>query len=88
MNQLTKARGRKEEAQGLCRTSDAKDAHSHLGQAIRKMIQFLNRLQSNTGRRSIPAALRAELIAAGNGIKDDLRTLRGALDCPNAALSR
>ena len=74
------------DAEGRCGSSDAKHARNRLKQAIRKMIQFGHRLRSNTGRRSMPAPLRAELIAAGDGIKTDLQTLRGALRCPQDAL--
>jgi len=36
----------------------------------------------------MPAELRAELIAAGDAITTDLRSLRGQLRCPDDALGR
>jgi len=86
VEQVTKARGQKVRAEGRCALSDAKHARGQLKQAIRKMIQFGHRVRSKTGRRSMPAALRAELIAAGDAIKADLQALRGALRCPDDAL--
>ncbi len=86
LKQLTKAKERKEQAETACAASDAKHARSRLKQTVRKMIQFGQRLRSNTGRRAMTAALRAELIAAGDAIKTDLQTLRGRLACPQDAL--
>ncbi len=88
VDQLTKAAARKENGESLCRSSDAKHARRRLKQAIRKMTQYGQRLRSRTSRRSMPAELQAELIAAGDAIKTDLRSLRGMLRCPDDALGR
>jgi hypothetical protein len=85
VDQLTKAKDRKDAAEGLCRSADTKHARTRLKQAIRTMIQYEQRLRSNTGRRLIPSALGAELIADGEGIRVDLKTLRDALRCPENA---
>jgi hypothetical protein len=85
VDQLTKAKEREDAAEGLCRSADTKHARTRLKQAIRTMIQYEQRLRSNTGRRLIPSALGAELIAAGEAIRADLKTLRDALRCPAAA---
>ncbi|HJQ82643.1 MAG TPA: hypothetical protein VKA21_01100 [Candidatus Binatia bacterium] len=82
VDQLGKAKERKNQAETSCAQSDAKHAGKRLKQAVRKMIQFGHRLRSNTGRRSMPAALRTELITTGDGIKADLQTRRKALACP------
>ena len=86
VDQLTKARERTEGAQTLCGRSDAKHTHKRLKQAIRKMIQFGRRLRSKADRRSVPLALRAELIEAGNAIRGDLKLLRDQVRCPDDAV--
>src|SRR5207245_10123702 len=75
--QLTKAQRRMEGGESLCSSSAAKHARRHLTQAIRKMIQYGQRLGSKPARRSMPSELRTELMAAGDAIETDLRSLRG-----------
>ncbi len=84
--QLTKAQRRMEGGESLCSSSAAKHARRHLTQAIRKMIQYGQRLGSKPARRSMPSELRTELMAAGDVIETDLRSLRGKLRCPDDAL--
>jgi len=84
--QLTKAQRRMEGGESLCSSSAAKHARRHLTQAIRKMIQYGQRLGSKPARRSMPRELRTELMAAGDAIETDLRSLRGKLRCPDDAL--
>jgi len=75
-----------EGGESLCSSSAAKYARRHLTQAIRKMIQYGQRLGSKPARRSMPSELRTELMAAGDAIETDLRSLRGNLRCPDDAL--
>jgi len=75
-----------EGGESLCSSSAAKYARRHLTQAIRKMIQYGQRLRSKPARRSMPSELRTELMAAGDAIETDLRSLRGKLRCPDDAL--
>ncbi len=88
VHQLTKAKGKKLDAETLCAKPDVKHARSRLKQVIRGMIQFGHRLRSNTVRRRIETGLRTELITSGDQIQADLKTLRGALRCPDAAPGR
>jgi hypothetical protein len=48
------------------------------------MTQYGHRLRGRPAR-AIPAALREELIAAGESIRSDLKTLKRALECPQDA---
>ena len=79
---LTKVTGNKVAAETLCAKPDAKSAGKRLKKAIRGMIQFGHRLRSLTGRRTIEAGVRTELIAAGTSIQTDLKTLKTGLQCP------
>lgn len=82
---LGDAQARAAEASSLCRSGDAKHARSRLKRAARGLVQFGRRLRGRAARRTIPAALRSELIDAGVGLKQDVGRLRADLDCPAAA---
>jgi hypothetical protein len=82
VDQLVKAKERMDMAHTLCAKPDARHARDRLRAAIRKMIQFDQRLRSKSGRRFILPALRDQLSAAGDGIRDGLKSLKGGLGCP------
>ena len=80
--QLLAATAKKEQAEDKCASGDTKRARKGLKKSERKIIGFSHRVRSLNGRRAIPdAALRDELTGTADGIKDDMKTLRGRLDC-------
>jgi hypothetical protein len=81
---LGKATGRKQDAERLCADADAKHAGKRLRQAGQKMAQYVHRLRGQPARKKIPAEVRDPLVAAGQGLQTDLRTLRLGLACPGA----
>jgi hypothetical protein len=82
---LEKAKERKELAEASCLEPDVRGAKKHLKRAIRKMIEVVRTLRSRRARKSLPDALREELLAAAEGVRDDLRTLKQAVRCPDDA---
>jgi hypothetical protein len=81
-HQFAKAKERKEGSEARCREPNLRRAKSELAKAIRKMIQIEQTLRSRQAKKSIPKAEREALLAAADGVRTDLRTLRGALRCP------
>ena len=81
--QLESAKQRKEQAEDACGEPNARRTNTRLKQAIRKMIQVMHTLRSLRAKKSLPDALRAELLEAADGVRADLRTLRRAVHCPD-----
>ena len=82
---LQKALDRTREAGAFCRDGDTKPMRQRLKQATRALIQYRHLLQTRSARRKLDPAVRSELVAAGEPIKADLKTLRGAASCPDDA---
>lgn len=82
---LQKAIDRSGEAGALCRDGDEKGARQRLKQAIRALTQYRNFLRTRAARRRIDPAIRGQFADAGEPIRTDVRTLRGAASCPDDA---
>jgi hypothetical protein len=81
---LGKAREHKQDAEALCAGARAKRAGTRLRQAGQDMTQYVHHLRGRHARKTIPAAVRDPLVAAGQSIQSDLRRLRQGLECPAA----
>ncbi len=75
LNTLRRARARVVDAQERVDDGRIRGAKSKLKSAIRKLTSAGFRLRSLSGRRRVPAELRAELGADANAIRQDLRAL-------------
>lgn len=82
---LEKAKERKEQAESACLEVDPRSTKKRLKQAIRKLIEVERTLRTRRARKTIPDALREALLAVADGLRLDLRTLRGAVRCPDDA---
>ena len=83
---LSKAKDAEEAGASACAASDLKLARQRLKQAIRDMIDYAHHLQTHRARKKLPEALRTDLLAAGNPITDDAKSLRDTVECPADAL--
>lgn len=84
-SRLEKAAERTVDAGTLCREPTLKKARKRLQQAAKAMTQYVRRLGSPAARRRLDPALREALRAEGDPIREDLKTLRGAVRCPDDA---
>lgn len=82
---LERAKERKEQAEGSCRQPDPRRTNKLLKQGHRKMTKTVQTLRSLRARKSLPSALREELLEAANGLRVDFRTLRARVRCPDDA---
>jgi hypothetical protein len=82
---LEAAKARKEQAEALCREPDLRRAKKRLKQGGQQMTKVGRTLRSLRARKSLPPARREALLATANGIRLDLRTLGGAVRCPDDA---
>ena len=80
-DQAEKAKAHKEKAAALCRQASERRTRNALRPAINKMSQFERTLRSRRAR-SIPQALKDELLATAGGLLLDMRALQAALRCP------
>jgi hypothetical protein len=78
------AKSQKLDAEGLCRESNAKKAKKHLQQAAKALTQYAHHLNDLSARKKI-AALRQRFLDEAAPIQSDLKTLRGAVRCPDDA---
>ena len=79
---VSKAKDAEEAGDSACTTSDLKRAHQRLKEVIRDMIQYAHHLQTLRARKKLPGALRADLLAVGNPIGSDAKTLKRTVQCP------
>lgn len=84
-HQLEGAKEREERSEARCRAPNLRRAKSELAQAIRKLSQVKKTLRSRKAQRTIATPTRDALLAAAEGLRTDLGTLRGALRCPDDA---
>jgi len=71
-----------------CDDGRTRTAASRLKKAIRRMVQYGQRLRSGRARHKIqPAEIRLQYVDAGKAIQRDLKALRKALACPPASPS-
>ena len=78
---LQKALDRTGEAGELCRDGDVKGARQRLKQVIRALTQYRYFLQTRATRKRLDPAVRGRFVDAGEPIKTDAKTLRGAPSC-------
>lgn len=79
---LSKAKDGAEAGAGACAASDPKRARARLEQAILGMIQYAHNLQTLRARKKLPGTLRADLLAEGNPITSDTKSLKRTVRCP------
>ena len=79
---LSKAKAAEEAGASACAASDLKHARQGLKEAIRDMIEYAHHLQTLRARKKLPGALRTDLLAAGNPITDDAKSLKLTVQCP------
>jgi hypothetical protein len=79
---LSSAKDAEEAGASACAASDLKHARQQLKKAIRDMIEYGHHLQTLRARKKLPGALRTELLAAGNPITDDVKSLKRTVQCP------
>jgi titin len=83
--QLERAKGRKDQAEAFCREPDAHRTNQRLKQAFQQVSKVGQTLRSLRARRTLPDALRAELLEQAERVRNDLRTLRRNVRCPDDA---
>jgi len=76
VNTITKARDKKVQAEG---TSKAKQAKNALKKASKKMMSFIHKVGSRSGRKIIPAPTSSALQGAARPIQADMMTLLQSL---------
>jgi hypothetical protein len=74
------------QAQSQCADDDTKHARQRLKQTVRQLIQFSHKLRSHSARKKVPQEIREPLATTADGIQTDVRSLRSAMHCPDAAL--
>src|SRR5262249_1525264 len=79
---LSKAKDAEEAGASACAASNLKGARQRLKQADGAMWQDAHHLQTLRARKRLPGALRTDLLAAGNPIKDDVKSLKRTVQCP------
>ena len=72
----------KERSEMQCLVPNLRRANSELGKAIRKLVRIKAVLRSRQAKKWIAPPAREALLAAVEGIRADLQTLKGALACP------
>jgi hypothetical protein len=79
---LLRAKDGEETGAGACEASDLKRTRQRLKQAIRDMIAYAHHLQTLRARKKLPGTLRADLLAEGNPIMSDTKSLKRMVQCP------
>jgi Concanavalin A-like lectin/glucanases superfamily len=82
---VDKARLREVDAEGLCRAANVKKTKKRLQQATKELTLYVHRLNGLAARKKLDPAVRHGFVDEGTAIHRDLRTLRGALRCPDDA---
>jgi hypothetical protein len=82
---LSKAKDAEEAGASACAASNLNLARQQLKRAIRDIIQYAHHLQTLRARKKLPGALRTDLLAAGNPITDDAKSLKRTVQCPEDA---
>ena len=82
---VDEARLRKVDAEGFCRASNVKKTKKRLQQAAKELQLYVHRLNGLAARKKLDPAVRQLFVDEGTPIQRDLRTLRGALRCPDDA---
>src|SRR5262249_60364389 len=83
---LSKAKDAEEAGASACAASNLKVARQRLKQAIGDMMQYAHHLQTLRARKRLPGALRTDLLAVGNPITDDAKSLKRMVQCRADAL--
>jgi hypothetical protein len=82
---LGKALDRTQLAETQCAAGQRRQPKSRLKQVIRQLVKFAHRLRSRSARRKAPEDVREPLAQAAEPIRDDAKTLRTTLTCPDDA---
>jgi hypothetical protein len=79
---LSKAKDAEAAGASACAASNLKLARQQLKQAIRGLIQYAHHLQTLRARKKLRGGVRTDLLAAGNPITDDAKSLKRTVQCP------
>jgi hypothetical protein len=82
---LARAKERKEAAETACLEPDARSTRNLLKKAGRRAVDLGKVLRTRRAKKTIPAELREALLAAVDGVRLDLKTLKRDVDCPDDA---
>jgi len=80
---LAKAKLRKEGSEARCGESKLDAVKGQLAKAVLRIVGAKKTLGQPGARRTIPAALREELVGTLDGLQTDLRVLRRSVHCPD-----
>jgi hypothetical protein len=86
VHNVEKAKARNLDAESVCAGSNLKKARKRLQQAATALVQYAHRLNGRPARKRLEPAVRQDFLDRGAPIEEDLRTLRGAVVCPDDAL--
>jgi hypothetical protein len=87
-NALDKARRNVDLGGDQCDDGRTRTAATRLKKAIRRMVQYRQRLRSGRARQKIQSEeIRLQYVDAGSAIQRDCKTLKKALVCPPASPS-
>jgi hypothetical protein len=84
---VEKAKARNLDGERVCAESNLKKAKKRLQQAAKALTQYAHRLNGLPARKRLDPALRQAFLDEGAPITTDLKTLRGAVVCPDDALA-
>jgi len=85
LDTLRNATEREMLARSLCAAGQSRRPRERLADLGRQLGQYSHRLRNRAARRRIDAGIREPLAQAADAIRDDVRALRAALICPDAA---
>lgn len=82
---VEKAKGREVDAESFCRASNLKKTRKRLQQAAKALTLYVHRLNGLAARKKLDAAVRQGFVEEGTPIQQGMKTLRGAVRCPDDA---
>src|SRR6185369_5006606 len=75
------------QANDFCGSSDSKHAKQRLKQAGKRVMQYAHRLNSHRATKKLDPKVRTEFLTPATPLENDIKSLRGTLQCPAGAAS-
>jgi len=75
------------QANDFCGSSDSKHAKQRLKQAGKRVMQYAHRLNSHRATKKLDPNVRTDFLAPATPLENDIKSLRGTLQCPDGAAS-
>jgi hypothetical protein len=75
------------QANDFCGSSDSKHAKQRLKQAGKRVMQYAHRLSSHRATKKLDPNVRTDFLAPATPLENDIKSLRGKLQCPAGAAS-